>query len=73
MRFAMAVKQKPEFDLVKRAADLIKKPEDATKTDIKRMASRILDDERNAPTPNKTVPKPAVKATLNATPPPKRK
>lgn len=54
----MTEKQKPEYDVVKRAAVLIKKPELATPTDVKRMASRIQNDEKNAPQPNKTVPKP---------------
>jgi hypothetical protein len=34
-------------------------PELATKTDIKRLSSRALNDEKNAPQPNKTVPKPS--------------
>lgn len=54
----MPVKQKPEFDVVERAARLIKDPQSATPTDIKRMASHILNDEKNAPRPNRTVPKP---------------
>ena len=53
----MPEKQKPEYDIVKRAAHLIKKPEDATSEDIKRMSARVLNDERNAPEPNKVVPK----------------
>jgi len=58
----MPLRQKPEYDIVKRAAVLEKAPEKATLTDIKRMASRIQNDEKNAPQPNKTIPKPAVKA-----------
>lgn len=54
----MTEKQKPEYDVVKRAAKLLEDPTGATKTDIKRMASRILNDEKNAPEPNKGVPKP---------------
>jgi hypothetical protein len=53
----MPEKQKPEYDVVKKAAHLINTPEDATLEDIKRMSARILNDERNAPDPNKTVPK----------------
>jgi hypothetical protein len=44
----MVEKQKPEYDVVKRAAHLMKKPEDAKPKDIKRMAGRILNDEKNA-------------------------
>lgn len=54
----MTEKQKPEYDVVKRAAVLMKHPEKATEKDIQRMASRIQNDEKNAPQPNKTVPKP---------------
>jgi hypothetical protein len=54
----MAVKQKPEYDVVERAAQILKDPRTATQEDAKRMAARILDDERNAPKPNRTVPKP---------------
>jgi len=43
---------------VKRAAILEKTPEKATVSDVKRTASRIQNDEKNAPQPNKTVPKP---------------
>jgi hypothetical protein len=55
----MVEKQKPEFDIVKRAAVLIKDPQSATLKDVQRMASRIFNDEKNAPEPNKTVPKPS--------------
>jgi hypothetical protein len=55
----MPEKQKPEYDIVKRAAELFKDPQSATPTDIKRMASRIMNDEKNAPQPNKTIPKPS--------------
>jgi hypothetical protein len=54
----MVEKQKPEFDIVKVASKAIKDPKAATLKDIERMASRILNDEKNAPDPNKTVPKP---------------
>ena len=54
----MPEKQKPEYDIVKRAAKLFKDPQSATATDIKRMASRLMNDEKNAPQPNKVVPKP---------------
>ncbi len=55
----MVEKQKPQYDMVKRAAVLIKKPQTATFEDIQRMSGRILDDEKNAPKANKTVPKPS--------------
>jgi hypothetical protein len=54
----MPERQKPEYDVVKRAAKLMDDPKKATLTDVKRMASRILNDERNAPEPNKVKPKP---------------
>jgi hypothetical protein len=54
----MVEKQKPEYDVVKRAAHLIREPQSATPDDIKRLCARILNDEKNAPAPNKTVPKP---------------
>ena len=54
----MVEKQKPEYNVVKRAAELFKDPKSATATDVKRFASRILNDEKNAPQPNKSVPKP---------------
>ena len=54
----MVEKQKPQYDIVKRAAELIKNPQSATPEDIKRLSARVLDDERNAPQPNRVVPKP---------------
>jgi hypothetical protein len=57
----MVEKQKPEYDIVKKAAQAIKDPKTATPEDIKRFAARILNDEKNAPTPNKTIPKPRPK------------
>jgi hypothetical protein len=54
----MVEKQKPEYDVVKQAAKLFKEPQSATPTDVRRMASRILNDEKNAPQQNRTVPKP---------------
>jgi hypothetical protein len=62
----MPVKQKPEYDVVKRAAVLEKDPQSATLIDVKRMASRIMNDEKNAPQPNRIVPKPAPKATARS-------
>jgi hypothetical protein len=53
----MPEKQKPEYDIVKRAAKLFKDPQSATPTDVKRMASRLMNDEKNAPQPNRVVPK----------------
>ena len=54
----MVEKQKPEYDVVKRAAEILKDPKITTIEDAKRMASRILNDEKNAPQPNKIKPKP---------------
>ena len=58
MRDKMVEKQKPEYDVVKRAAEILKDPKITTIEDAKRMASRILNDEKNAPQPNKIKPKP---------------
>jgi hypothetical protein len=49
----MAEKQKPIPAIVKKAAHLIKKPEEATKADIRSMAARVLDDQKNDPEPHK--------------------
>jgi hypothetical protein len=54
----MPERQKPEYDVVQRAAQILKDPKTATQLDAQRMAARILDDEKNAPKPNRTVPKP---------------
>lgn len=50
--------QKPQYNVVKRAAEIMKDPQTATAEDARRMAPRILDDERNSPKPNRTAPKP---------------
>ena len=60
----MVEKQKPEYDVVKWAAALLHDPRTATLEDVRRMASRIINDERNAPEPNRTVPKPPSKLAL---------
>lgn len=52
----MAEKQKPQEDLVKLAGRAMSNPDQLTGSDIKRMAARILDDQRNAPAPNKSKP-----------------
>jgi hypothetical protein len=54
----VAEKQKPQYDVVKRAAKILKDPSTATQEDARRMAARILDDEKNDPDPNRTTPKP---------------
>jgi len=64
----MAEKQKPEYDLVKRAARLMSHPQDATHEDIKRLAARVMSDEKNAPDQNKMVPKPKAAAKTAAKP-----
>jgi hypothetical protein len=56
---AMAEKQQPQFDIVKRAAQILKDPRTATIEDARRMAARILDDERNDPQLNRVDPKPS--------------
>jgi hypothetical protein len=64
----MVEKQKPEYDLVKRAARLMSHPQDATHEDIKRLAARVMSDEKNAPDQNKAVPKPKAAAKTAAKP-----
>lgn len=56
----MPEKQKPEYDLVKRAARSMSHPQDATH-DIERLAAGVMSDEKNAPDANKTEPKRAAK------------
>jgi hypothetical protein len=45
----MAEKHKPQEDIVHKAAAFMTHPEKATPEDIRRMAARILDDQRNDP------------------------
>ena len=66
----MAEKQKPKPPIVKRAAILLEEPEKATNTDVKKMAARILDDQKNDPEPHKPAPE---KAAPKPKPAPKRK
>ncbi len=73
--FAIPEKQKPQPKIVQRAAILIKNPEKATKTDVQKMAARILDDQKNDPQPHQAATKrtaPA-KKPAPATKPAKRK
>jgi hypothetical protein len=49
----MAEKQKPIPGIVKKAAKFMKHPEEATKADIKSMAARLLDDQKNDPEPHR--------------------
>jgi hypothetical protein len=53
----MAEKQKPIPGIVKKAAHFMKHPEDATKRDIKSMAARLMDDQKNDPQPHKPTKK----------------
>ncbi len=46
-------KQKPQPDIVKVASKAMKHPETVTKTEVKRMGTRIMDDQRNDPDPHK--------------------
>ena len=48
----MSEKYKPQADIVHKAASFMTHPEKATPEDIKRMAPRILDDQRNDPQKN---------------------
>ncbi len=45
----MSEKHKPQEDIVHKAATFMTHPEKATLEDIKRMAARLLDDQRNDP------------------------
>jgi hypothetical protein len=60
---AMPEKQKPTPQIVKKAAHFLKHPEEATLADIKSMAARLMDDQRNDTTPHNpaTAIKPKVK------------
>ena len=49
----MPEKEKPIPAIVKTAAKLMTHPETATKAQIKSMAARILDDQKNDPEPHK--------------------
>lgn len=49
----MAEKQKPNPRIVTVAAKAMKHPEDVTQKEIRRMAARILDDQKNDPEPHK--------------------
>jgi hypothetical protein len=49
----MAEKQKPYPRIVTVAAKAMKNPRTVTPRDIKRMAARILDDQKNDPVPHK--------------------
>ncbi len=58
----MSEKQKPTPEIVKKAAHFLKHPEDATPADIKSMAARLMDDQRNDTTAHKAVAaKPKIK------------
>lgn len=71
---SMPEKQKPQPAIVKRAAVLIKDPTQATTSDVKKMAARILDDQKNDPQPHQ---KPRPEAVPGKKPssksPPRRK
>ena len=45
----MAEKHKPQEDIFDEAATFMTHPQKATPEDIKRMAARLLDDQRNDP------------------------
>jgi hypothetical protein len=49
----MAEKQKPQPRIVTVAARAMNNPKAVTQKDIKRMAARILDDQKNDPSPHK--------------------
>ncbi len=49
----MAEKQKPIPKIVTTAAKAMKDPSSVTKAEIKSMAARILDDQKNDPQPHR--------------------
>jgi hypothetical protein len=49
----MAERQRPQPRIVTVAAKAMNNPKTVTQKDIKRMAARILDDQRNDPNPHK--------------------
>jgi hypothetical protein len=49
----MAEKQKPYRRIVTVAAQAMNNPQTVSQKDIKRMAARILDDQKNDPEPHK--------------------
>ena len=49
----MPEKQRPQPEIVKTAAKALKDPSAVTPEEIKRMAARILDDQKNDPEPHK--------------------
>jgi len=53
----MAEKQKPIPAIVKKASHFMKHPEDATKADVKSMAARLMDDQKNDPQAHRPVKK----------------
>lgn len=53
MVLPMAERQKPFPDIVQTAARVLKHPETATREDARRMAARILDDQKNDPEPHR--------------------
>jgi hypothetical protein len=58
----MSAKQKPGPEIVIKAARFLKHPEEATLTDIKSMAARLVDDSKTSAAPEKpTAMKPKVK------------
>jgi hypothetical protein len=71
---AMPEKQKPMSEIVKKAAHFLKHPEEATLNDIKSMAARLMDDQRNDPMAHKGAAiKPKVAAPAPAKAPKKPK
>jgi hypothetical protein len=57
----MPVLQKPEYDVVQLASAIMNNTRVATQEDARRLAGRILDDQKNAPKPNALYPNPLVR------------
>lgn len=55
----MSEKQKPQADIVKIAAKLLRDPKSVhlTQTDKQRLGARIMDDQKNDPVKNRAAPK----------------
>jgi hypothetical protein len=67
----MSEKQRPQPKIVAVAAKAMNDPKSVTPAQIKSMAARILDDQRNDPQKHKPVPKPRSAPKTAAKPTPK--
>jgi hypothetical protein len=68
----MPEKQKPIPKIVHIAAKAMNDPKSVSNADIKSMAARILDDQKNDPQPHRPVKRTSIVARLNAITKPSR-